>query len=430
MDPFLLLLIGLATVLGGILWLRLHPFIALFIAALLISSITPKSQIIDALTDKYKNEQIKKELETLKKLQDNERQTRVDSITEKSKQHAKSYANSKTPIMRITTEFGITFAKIGLVIALACLIGRCLLASGAANRIVRSALSVVGEKGAPAAFLGSGFALGIPVFFDSLFLLAVPLAKAMWLKLRKNYLLLIVAIIAGGSMTHSLVPPTPGPLYVASVLGINIGTMILAGLVVGLFTASAGYLYGVWLNRRMDIPFRETPEAIEKLESLIRQGNPRTAIPLCLVAADCVARVAHCRWHVDCPDGGLGRIEGFFQITGRQKYRARHCGRSCVVHACPSSQKQKGSRRTNAGRAAGGGIDYFNLLCRRRVWGHLAADRYRAASAIQGERRSQQFMAAAVGVFGDHRHPRGAGLGHGCNDHCRRHCGQLCGGQS
>ncbi|MGY8650607.1 MAG: GntT/GntP/DsdX family permease, partial [Verrucomicrobiia bacterium] len=70
------------------------------------------------------------------------------------------------------------------------------------------------------------------------------------------------------SMTHSLVPPTPGPLYVASALGINIGTMILAGLVVGLFTASAGYLYGVWLNRRMDIPFRETPEAIEKLESL------------------------------------------------------------------------------------------------------------------------------------------------------------------
>jgi uncharacterized membrane protein YfhO len=89
-DPFLLLLIGLATVLGGILWLRLHPFIALFIAALLIASITPKSQVIDALTAKHKNEQIKKELKTLKRLQDNERRTRVDSITEKSTQQAKS----------------------------------------------------------------------------------------------------------------------------------------------------------------------------------------------------------------------------------------------------------------------------------------------------------------------------------------------------
>ena len=44
--------------------------------------------------------------------------------------------------------------------------------------------------------------------------------------------------------------------------------MILAGLTVGLFTASAGYLYGVWLNKRMDIPFRESPESIEKLEAL------------------------------------------------------------------------------------------------------------------------------------------------------------------
>ena len=257
MDPFLLLLIGLATVLGGILWLRLHPFIALFIAALLIASITPKTQVANALADKKINERVKLTGADL---------TEIEQAQIKNDQA--DYANNRTPIQRITQEFGVTFGKIGLVIALACLIGRCLLASGAADRIVRAALSMVGEKGAPVAFLGSGFALGIPVFFDSLFLLAIPLAKAMWLKLRKNYLLLIVAIIAGGSMTHSLVPPTPGPLYVASALGINIGTMILAGLVVGLFTASAGYLYGVWLNKRMDIPFRETPEAIEKLESL------------------------------------------------------------------------------------------------------------------------------------------------------------------
>ena len=243
--------------LGGILWLRLHPFIALFIAALLIASITPKSQVANALADKKINERVKLTGADL---------TEIEQAQIKNDQA--DYANNRTSIQRITQEFGVTFGKIGLVIALACLIGRCLLASGAADRIVRAALSMVGEKGAPVAFLGSGFALGIPVFFDSLFLLAIPLAKAMWLKLRKNYLLLIVAIIAGGSMTHSLVPPTPGPLYVASALDINIGTMILAGLVVGLFTASAGYLYGVWLNRRMDIPFRETPEAIEKLESL------------------------------------------------------------------------------------------------------------------------------------------------------------------
>ena len=266
MDPFLLLIIGLATVLGGILLLRLHPFLALFIAALLVSSITPKEQTIDGLTAKYANELIKEMGSGT--LNDVERA----AIYAKERVKAEKYSN-KTPIQRITTEFGVTCGKIGIVIALACLIGRCLLASGAADRIVRSALGLVGEKGAPVAFLASGFTLGIPVFFDSLFLLTVPLAKAMWLKLRKNYLLLIVALIAGGSMTHSLVPPTPGPLYVASALSINLGTMIIAGLVVGIFTASSGYLYGVWLNQRIEIPFRETPESIKKLEALAKKNT-------------------------------------------------------------------------------------------------------------------------------------------------------------
>ena len=300
MDPFLLLLIGLATVLGGILWLRLHPFLALFIAALLVAGITPKEQVIDALSSKYFNERIKKEKILAKEI------SNVNtSYQEEAQTKATTYA-SKRPINRITTEFGVTCGKIGIIIALACLIGRCLLASGAAERIVRSALSVVGEKGAPAAFLASGFTLGIPVFFDSLFLLAVPMAKAMWLKLRKNYLLLLVALIAGGTMTHSLVPPTPGPLYVAEVLDINIGTMILAGLTVGLFTASAGYLYGVWLNKRMDIPFRESPESIEKLEalsakhtselpSLIASLTP-IALPILLIAGGTLIE------HTNAPD--------------------------------------------------------------------------------------------------------------------------------
>ena len=257
MDPFLLLLIGLATVLGGILWLRLHPFIALFIAALLIASITPKTQVANALADKKINERVKSTGADL---------TEIEQAQIKNNQA--DYANNRTPIQRITQEFGVTFGKIGLVIALACLIGRCLLASGAADRIVRAALSMVGEKGAPVAFLGSGFALGIPVFFDSLFLLAIPIVKATWLKVKKNYVLFVVALVAGGTMTHSLVPPTPGPLFVAEELGVNLGTMILTGIAIGLCCSTMGLLYAHWINKRMDIPLRETPEAMQKLEEL------------------------------------------------------------------------------------------------------------------------------------------------------------------
>ena len=99
MDPFLLLLIGLATVLGGILWLRLHPFLALFIAALLIAGITPKEQVIEALSSKYFNERIKKEQIPAKEISNVDASYHVEAQAK-----ATAYA-SKTPINRITTEF-------------------------------------------------------------------------------------------------------------------------------------------------------------------------------------------------------------------------------------------------------------------------------------------------------------------------------------
>ncbi|MEN8713586.1 MAG: GntP family permease, partial [Verrucomicrobiales bacterium] len=108
----------------------------------------------------------------------------------------------------------------------------------------------------------------IPVFFDSVFLLSIPLAKATWLKVRKNYLLFIAALLAGGTMAHSLVPPTPGPLFVAEELGVNIGTMILVGIAVGIICSAVGLLYARWLNQRIEIPVRESEEAMSKLEEL------------------------------------------------------------------------------------------------------------------------------------------------------------------
>src|SRR5690606_1512706 len=65
---------------------------------------------------------------------------------------------------RVTSAFGNTCASIGILIAMASIIGKCLLDSGGADRIVRSTLRVLGERGAPLGFIGSGFVLGIPVF--------------------------------------------------------------------------------------------------------------------------------------------------------------------------------------------------------------------------------------------------------------------------
>ena len=109
--------------------------------------------------------------------------------------------------------FGESAGKIGIVIALAAVIGKCMLDSGAADRIVRGFLRLFGQNGMPRlALMGSGFFLAIPVFFDTVFYLLVPLARSLHRRTGVNYLLYVLAIGVGGAITHTLVPPTPGPL--------------------------------------------------------------------------------------------------------------------------------------------------------------------------------------------------------------------------
>ncbi len=218
MSPFLLVLLGMAIVLGGVLIFKLHAFLALIIAAIVVAALTPHDVLV------------------AQKLGD---------------VHI---------AQRVAEGFGNTCVDIGILIALAAIIGECLLASGAAERIVRSTLRVLGEKRAPTAFLGSGFLLGIPVFFDTVFYLLIPLAKAMRIRTGKHYLLYVLTIVAGATMTHSLVPPTPGPLYAASAFKVDVGMMILGGLIVGAITVCAGYAYAVWADKKWDIPLRDTAE--------------------------------------------------------------------------------------------------------------------------------------------------------------------------
>jgi gluconate:H+ symporter, GntP family len=188
-----------------------------------------------------------------------------------------------SPPEEVAFGFGNTAAGIGLLIAFASIIGKCLLESGSADRVVRSALRLTGERGAPAAFVGSGFLLGIPVFFDTVFYLMLPLGQALRMRTGRDYLLYILAIVAGATMAHSLVPPTPGPLLVAGELNVSIGLMILVGLVIGGGATFSGYLYALALNRRFELPLREIGAPMEA-----NQLDDRPLPPLWLAIAPIV----------------------------------------------------------------------------------------------------------------------------------------------
>ncbi len=159
--------------------------------------------------------------------------------------------------------FGATATGVGIVIALAAIIGMCLLESGAADRIVRTFVGMCGEKHAGWALLASGFVLSIPVFFDTMFFLVIPLARMLALRTGKNYLFFVMCIGAGGAITHSIVPPTPGPLLVGNELGLNLGTIIIAGVVFGIPPAIVAMWYAKRLNAKTDIPVRDAHGSTE-----------------------------------------------------------------------------------------------------------------------------------------------------------------------
>ena len=269
MNPAILLAIGLAVVLGGILWLKLHPVIALLLGALIVGAFTPTE-----LLQQYA------ESSGLSKEETNEFLDR--SLGE-----------------RVAIGFGNTCEKIGLLIMLASVIGKGLLASGAAERIVRSMLSVFGQKKAPWAFMLSSFALGIPIFFDTIFYLMIPLARAMGVRLQKSYALFVMAIVAGGTIAHSLVPPTPGPLFAAGAFGVSIGVMIIVGMIIGLICSMSGLAYAYWLNNRQTIAVRTTADtSVETLQSWLDKdtsqlpsffmSNLPIILPVVLIAGDTI----------------------------------------------------------------------------------------------------------------------------------------------
>ena len=224
-HPLIVLLISIAIVFVLILRLRINAFIALVTAATAVGLLSSKIALGDVMPE-------------------------------------------------VATTFGRVCGSIGIVIALAALIGQCLMESGAADKIVRVFVRILGEKNAPFSLVSSGYVLSIPVFFDTVFYLLVPLARAMRIRSGGNYLLFLMSISAGAVVTHSLVPPTPGPLAMAAALGIDLGVMIVVGGCIAVPMSFAGWLFARSRNRRLNVPLRETAGlSLSELEDLAARAE-------------------------------------------------------------------------------------------------------------------------------------------------------------
>ncbi|MFC5730293.1 MULTISPECIES: GntP family permease [Nocardioides] len=155
-------------------------------------------------------------------------------------------------INSMTLGFGNTLASIGIVIGLGVAIGKILEVSGAADRLARTFVRLLGRGREHWAMAGTGAVVSIPVFCDSGYVIMNPLARSIARRIRGRYVTLALALGCGMTLTHHLVPPTPGPLGVAGILGADLGGLILAGLVFALILLPVVVVYAAWIGPKLE----------------------------------------------------------------------------------------------------------------------------------------------------------------------------------
>ncbi len=218
----------------------------------------------------------------------------------------------------ITSGFGGTLGSIGIIIGFGVMMGQIFEVTGAAKRMAHTFLKLFGKKREEEALALTGFLVSIPIFCDSGFVVLAPIAKAISKATKKSVIGLGTALAAGLVITHSLVPPTPGPLGVCGIFGVDVGKFILLTLVLALPMAIACIAYSrLYLSKKyyripneegeiVEMPYQEpnyeaafsmdmtgVPGALESFMPLI--------IPIILILINTVATA-------------MGKTEGFMNI--------------------------------------------------------------------------------------------------------------------
>jgi Gnt-I system low-affinity gluconate transporter len=143
---------------------------------------------------------------------------------------------------------GSALGFIATIIGIGAIFGALLEHSGGTESLAESMLRTFGAKRAPWAMLVTGFIISIPVFLDVALVILAPLIYALARDAKKSLLVFGLPLVAGMAVTHSFVPPTPGPVAVGYILGVNLGWVILFGVLIGLPTAIVA---GPWLCARI-----------------------------------------------------------------------------------------------------------------------------------------------------------------------------------
>lgn len=205
-------------------------------------------------------------------------------------------------IEAVVAGFGGTIGQIGIVIMAGAIIGVFLERSGGAMKLATAMLRRTGKKQVPATMTGIGFIVSIPVFCDTAFIILSSLNKALSRRAGTSLSAGAIALALGLYASHTMIPPTPGPVAAAGILGADLGLVIMWGGAVSLVAASAGWLFAVTVASRVEIDGPDASDSEEdqalksEIEDLVESDGPGAfhaalpiVVPLLLIVLRSVA---------------------------------------------------------------------------------------------------------------------------------------------
>lgn len=184
---------------------------------------------------------------------------------------------------------GNTLGFVAMVVGLGAMFGAILEHSGGANALANFLLNKFGEAKASWALMLTGFFVAIPIFFDVAFIILIPMVYALQRKTGKSLLLYAIPLLAGLACTHAFIPPTPGPVAVADILGADLGWVILFGAIAGLPAAIiSGPIFATYISAKIHVaaPIITTEENIENSNVSVGLIIGIVTIPIVLILAN------------------------------------------------------------------------------------------------------------------------------------------------
>ena len=201
--------------------------------------------------------------------------------------------------------FGATLGSIGVVIVLGSIIAEALKHTGGIQVITRSMVNLVGSARMPLALTLTGFIIGIAIFSDVAYVILNPLVHSAARTMNVGIAAMSTGLVGALQLTHAIVPPTPGPLAAAALLGADIGKTIIYGGIACLFGSLACWAWGKFVcGSRVTTPASDefgsvesSLEGGENLPSTLSSYIP-IVIPIVLIAAQSVIALVVDEGHI------------------------------------------------------------------------------------------------------------------------------------